>query len=301
MKRIVVALFLALPLLAQQDPASRVAADAMVLDRVAEASKRDLPVELLQRIVAQDIEWLRVPRADGTYEYASYERFEAGRTAQDFSIQPRGGEIHTVEARGAFIYRVIIESPSRRMMVAKNRPVWIERVDIDYLPQGSQRSETQVIEVKALLQPGEVRPFDIPVVARQATVRIHARAEEKSGYGNIVVSLVQARIVDSPNSPYADAVTSAKAIQRALGNNDVPSIRAMAARLRDSLNPAVLSTPARPTAAAPQIAVTPQRDAATDLELYTELQLIEDLLTGNESERREGLDKLHQLVRRLRR
>ena len=299
MKRILFALVLALPLFAQ-DPAARVAADAMVLDRVAEASKRDLPVDLLGRIITQDIEWLRVPRADGTYEYASYERFEAGRTSQDFSIQPRGDSMQTVETRGAFIYRVIIESPSRRMMVAKNRPVWLERVDIEYLPQGSQRSETQVLEVKALLQPGEVRPIDIPVVARQATVRIHARAEEKTGYGNIVVSLVQARIVDSPNSPYADAVASAKAIQRALGNNDVPSIRAMAARLRDTLNQGVLATPVRPSAP-PPVAVTPQRDAATDLELYTELQLIEDLLTGNDSERREGLDKLHQLVRRMRR
>ena len=41
-------------------------------------------------------------------------------------------------------------------------------------------------------------------------------------------------------------------------------------------------------------------DAATQLELQTELQLIEDLLTGSESERREGLDKLHQLIRRMR-
>jgi hypothetical protein len=31
-----------------------------------------------------------------------------------------------------------------------------------------------------------------------------------------------------------------------------------------------------------------------------ELQSIEDLLTGNESEKRSGLDKLHQLVRKLR-
>lgn len=299
MKRIVFAIALALPMFAQ-DPATRVAADAMVIDRVAEASKRDLPADLLGRIIAQDIEWLRVPRADGTYEHASYERFEAGRTSHDFSIQPRN-EMQVAESRGAFIYRVIVESPSRRLVVAKNRPVWLERVDIEYLPQGSQRSETQVIEVKAMLQPGEVRPFDIPVVARQATVRVHARAEEKTGYGNIVVALVQARIVDNPNSPYADAVNAAKAIQRALGNNDIPSIRAMAARMRDSLNPAVLATPVRATTAAPQIAVTPQRDAAADLELYTELQLIEDLLTGSESERREGMDKLHQLVRRLRR
>lgn len=295
---------LAATALVAQSPTERVAIDAAVIDRVAEASKRDLPTDLLQRIITQDIEWLRVPRPDGTYEYASYERFEAGKTTHDFSIQPKGDDrLQTVEARGAFIYRVILESPSRRLLLVKNRPVYVERVDIEYMPQGSSRSETQVLEVKALLQPGEVRPIDIPVVARQATVRVHARADEKNGYGNIVVSLVQARIVDSPQSPYADAITAAKGIQRALGSKDVPSIRAMAARMRDSLHPGVLSTPAR---IEPRVAVTPlpateaKPDTASELELYTELQVIEDLLTGNEAERRDGMDRLHQLVRRMR-
>jgi hypothetical protein len=308
MKRVLLAVTIlaATTLAAQQRPDERVAIDAAVIDRVAEASKRDLPVGLLQRIITQDIEWLRVPRTDGTYEYASYERFEAGRETHDFSIQPKGDKTQTVEARGAFIYRVILESPSRRLMVVKNRPVYIERVDIEYLPQGSSRAETQSVEINALLQPGEVRPIDIPVVARQVTVRVQARADEKSGYGNIVVSLVQARIVDNPQSPYAGPLASARAIQRALANNDVPSTRAMAARMRDALNPAVLATAVRPDTRV--VTVTPlppspqeaKTDSATELERYTEMQLIEDLLTGNEAERREGMDKLHQLVRRMR-
>jgi hypothetical protein len=145
-----------------------------------------------------------------------------------------------------------------------------------------------------------VKPFDIPVVARQATVRVHARADENTGYGNLVVSLVQARIVDAPNSPYAGAIAAAKAIERGLKNNDLPSIRAMAARLRDSLHPGVVATPARvdPRPSAAVVDVRP--DPAEQLELHTELQVIEDLLTGSEAERREGLDKLHQLVRRMR-
>ena len=44
----------------------------------------------------------------------------------------------------------------------------------------------------------------------------------------------------------------------------------------------------------------PAADTATRLELQTELQLIEDLLTGTDTERREGLDKLHQMIRRIR-
>jgi hypothetical protein len=47
--------------------------------------------------------------------------------------------------------------------------------------------------------------------------------------------------------------------------------------------------------------VTAATDTAAQVEMQTELQLIEDLLTGNEAERREGLDKLHQLIRKMRR
>src|SRR6185436_8935001 len=66
---------------------SKVADDGLVIDRVAEASKRDLPRDLLKRIVNEDIDILRGKRQDGSYQYATYERFEAGRNTQSFSIQ----------------------------------------------------------------------------------------------------------------------------------------------------------------------------------------------------------------------
>ncbi len=143
-----------------------------------------------------------------------------------------------------------------------------------------------------------MRPLDLPVIARQVTARVIATAEKEGGYGNVDVSLVQARIVDLPSSPYADAVTSAKSLLRALENNELAAIRTGAQRLRDSLggSGAVAVIAARPVAANNNTTV----DRASQLELQTELQLIEDLLTGSEAERREGLDKLHQLIRRLR-
>jgi hypothetical protein len=295
----------ALVLLAQVNVA-RVADDAIVLDRVAEMSKRDLPSDLLKRMVNEDIDLLRGKRADGTFEYATYERLEANRTTDSFSINPSDDEkLRTVEMRGAFVYRVILDSPSRRMLVTRNRPVWVERVDVEYLPVGSTVTKTHSVAVGALLQPGEVRPIDLPDVARQATVRVHARTQEKSGYGNVSIALVHARVVDRADSPYADAVSSAKAVLRALDNNDVPSIRAMARRMGELLGAAPRATIATGTVAAPAgrtVDVTASRlEPTPSVEIYLELQAIEDLLTGSEAERREGLDRLHQLVRRLRR
>jgi len=104
-----------------QTPISRVADDGLVIDRVAEASKKDLPTDLLKRIVNEDIELLRGKRPDGSYDYAKYERFESGRVVKSFSINDRKDRMETVENRGAWIYRIVVEVPTRRMLVRKNR------------------------------------------------------------------------------------------------------------------------------------------------------------------------------------
>lgn len=289
-----------------QSPATRVADDALVIDRVAEMSKRDLPTDLLKRLINEDIEMLRGRRPDGSYEYASYERFEAGKINRSFSIQPRTDRMETLEMSGSNIYRVLIDVPSRRLVVRKNRSVWIERVDVDFVAEGTTLSQQKTFEVKAWLQPGEIRPIDLPAIARQATAKVVATVEAKGGYGNLEVSLVQAKIVDNPDSPFAEGVNQAKAVLRALEKNDVPSLRATAQRLREALGGRATTTAAvLPRPAASEMTVTaPRAEAMPDrgarLEMQSELQLIEDLLTGTDTERREGLDRLHQLIRRLR-
>ena len=299
MKRALWILFLTTTLQAQQNVIQRVAEDAIVFDRVAQASKRDLPRDLLKRIVDEDIDLLRGKRADGTYEHATFERFDSGRINGSFSIQPRGEDkTETVEVKGDWVYRVVLEVPGRRMLVRKNLPVWVERVDIDYVGERGTQNERESVEIKQWLKPGEFRPVDFPDVARRATVRIAARAEETTGYGNLNVSLVKARIVDNADSPYADAVASAKAVQRALENGDVPSIRAMAQRMRSTVGDAlpVVTRRAEPAPAPETAAAAP----APRPEIHGELQAIEDLLTGTDQERREGMDRLHQLIRRMR-
>lgn len=299
MKWIAIAL-LATAAAAQQPqvPAARIADDAKVVDRVAEASKGDLPRDLLRRIVNEDIELLRGHRADGTYVYASYERMEASRVAEAYSIQPSSDDrLQKIDVRGEFAYRLTVGLPLRRMMVTKNRPLYIENVEIEYIPQGSSQTKVVNTPVKALMEAGETRNFDLPDIGRQATAHVYARATKDGGYGNIVVTLIEAKVFDNADSPYADAVNSAKAILKALDHSDVPSIRSMAARMESDLRvpaPAVASGSSIDVSAVPAVAPAVQPD------VYSELQAIEDLLTGNDAERRTGLDKLHQLLRRLR-
>lgn len=292
-----------------QTPVARVADDAKVVDRVAEVSRRDLPRDLLRRIVNEDIDLLRGKRADGTYQYANFERLEASRKSDSYSVQGRKeDELQKIEINGEFAYRLIVEVPSRRLLVTKNRPVYIDRVELDYVPQGSSSRKTQTIPVEAWVQPGEVKPIDLPEIARQVTARVYARADKETGYGNISLTLIQARVVDDPNSPYADAVASEKSILKGIDNGDVASIRALAKRIQQSL---ATAAGRQPEPATRTIEVTAPRPSSTEsrsvtleptptVEIYLELQVIEDLMTGSEGERREGLDRLHQLVRRLR-
>lgn len=299
------ALALAVMTAAAQVPAARVADDAKVLDRVAQASKKDLPRDLLRRIVDEDVDLLRGKRSDGTYQYAGYERLEGGRVDESFSVQPKeSDQFAKLSVRGDNVYRLVIALPSRRLLVTKNRKLYVDRVEIEAIPQGGSSAKTQSVPVGAWLEPGSSKTIELDEIARHATANVFARGDKDAGYGNVNLTLVQAKIFDNPDSPYADSVSSLKAIQRALDNDDIGSIRAMASRIQTNLRTAE-SSPARTidviaprveTVAAPAAAAP----ASASADLVRELQEIEDLLTGTEAERRQGTDRLHQLLRRMR-
>ncbi len=271
-------------------PAAQIALDAHVVDRVAEVSKKDLPNDLLRRIVENDIELLRGKRSDGSYAYATYDRMEAARHEQSYSIDD-AKKSSRLELRGPWIYRLVITVPARKLLLAHNRHVFVERIEVEYMPEGSASSKVQSLDVNAYVEPGQTRNVDLDQIGRQATARVYVHADP-DGYGNIELALLEAKIFDNPDSPYADAVSSEKALLRALEKSDIPSIRAMAQRVAADLEPS-----GKPAAAS--VEVTATRAEAPDI--AAELQTIEDLLTGTEAERRQGLDRLHQLLRRLRR
>jgi hypothetical protein len=284
-----------------QVPGARVAADARVLDRVAEASRNDLPRDVMKRIVNEDIDLLRGKRADGTYQYASYDRMEAGRKSDTLSVDPERKD-SVLELRDNFAYRLIVSVPSRRMLLAKNHHVFVDHIELELLPEKTSQKKFQTVKVEAWIEPGDSKTFDLDEIGRQAIARVYAHAE-KGGYANVTLTLIEARIFDEPSSPYADAVESAKAISKAIDHSDVASIRAMSQRISGRLQADSAAAPsnipetisARP--ATSQMEVTAAR---SDAETGAELQAIEDLLTGTEAERRQGLDRLHQLLRRLR-
>jgi hypothetical protein len=300
---------------ATSDPVllTQVADDARAIERLAQVSKRgELPRELVKRIVNEDIDQLRGKRSDGTYLYATFERVESGRIENDYSVQATAEDkVAKLELKGQFVYRLLVEVPNRRMLVTKNRHVWVERVELEYIPQNSSGSKIQSIPVQAWLDPGSSKTFDFDEVGRQATVRVLARGDKEQGYANVVLTLLKARVTDLPGSPYADMMANEKALLKALEADDLSSIRNVAARIHESLAGSrpqgFVTAEATPAArsidvVAPRPSETPATatQATPNADVYVELLAIEDLLTGSESERREGTDKLHQLLRKLR-
>jgi hypothetical protein len=275
---------------------ARVSDDAKAIDRVVEISRgHDVPNDILRRLVNEDLDLLRGRHADDTYDFASYERLEASRITDSFSVEPTGEDKLTrVETKGDFVYRIVLDVPNRRMIVTRNRPVFVDRLEVESIPMASSSKTTKTIDVKAWLQPGGSKVIDLDAIDRHATVRIFARTDSKNGYGNIDTVLIQARVFDNPDSPYADAVSSMKAIQKALDRGDNASTRAMAQRIVADLQPMQIG---RPPVATVDVTAPP---IAAPADLQSELVAIEDLLTGSETERRQGVDRLHQLIRRLR-
>lgn len=291
---------------AADEIARRVADDAKVIRRIAEVSRRDFPEELVGRIIEEDLELLRGKRADGTYAYARYEREEGGRESDRFAIRGRNeSQLDTASFSTLSVHRVIVSVPNRRLLVARNRRVFVDRVDIDYTPFEGRR-DTKQWDVRSWIDVGESKSFDLPEISKRAKVTVHAHVDgADGGPATIEIAAIAPRLVDNADSPYAEAVRAIKSLGGAAKKRELAQVKSGSARLLtalgDAASPAVDAVPSIPVIATDsRERPSSMLESMPQIEIYLELQRIEDLLTGSESERRDGLDALHQLIRRLR-
>lgn len=275
--------------------------DAKVVLRILEATEKDLPRDLMQKIVEEDIDILRGRQNDGTYLYANYVAEEADRKEKGFTI-PAGAELVQSTLTGDASYAVLLKVPGRRFMVRRNQQVYIDRVDLDLTPASSgMPSRVESIEIGTWVAPGSERLVTFPHIARTARVTVHSRTDKEAGPASLQVILLVPRLSDDPRSPWYRPVENAKVLLREIGNRDRTKIES-AARLiaGDPLLtvPTVAATTRRDSWSSPEIG--PDVLPSESEELYIELRRIEELLSGNEFDRRQGQDMLQQLVRRLR-
>lgn len=209
-----VLLLLALPSLAL-DPATTpdkniemLANDLHALGRVTSVAK-DLPDsrQVLLAIIDSDVETLRVARGDGTYQWASLQREEGGRARDEKTIEHvyTEKELRYVTVSAPNGYRVEVIVPRKRGTFAANNRVWVRNVLVDSTAFDGKTSHHE-IPVNQWVNPGDATGVPLPEIGKSVKATAELGVESGSKAAVAEVAVLQAKLVDDPNSPYFPAV-----------------------------------------------------------------------------------------------
>jgi transposase-like protein len=244
MKRaLVITLFFACTVFAQEQPdpnLEMLANDLHAVGRVAAVAENlNQSRQVLLAIVDNDIRTLRQPREDDTYRWASLQREEGGRVTDEKTIehvhtQP---ELRYVTLTGANGYRVEVSAPRKRGTFAANNRVWVRNVIADITGFDGKVTHHE-IPVNAWVNPGDANGVPLPDIGKsvKATVELGVESGEKQAVAQ--VALLQAKLVDDPNSPYFPAVQRLLQIRELAAARDINR-----GNLRTAVDEALLSLP----------------------------------------------------------
>ncbi len=182
--------------------------DLHALGRVTSVAK-DLPEsrQILLAIADSDIDTLRMPRGDGTYQWASLQREEGGRVKDEKTVEQVSTEkeLRYVTVTGPNGYRVEVTLPRKRGTFAANNRVWVRNIIVDSTAFDGKTSHHE-IPVNAWVNPGDATGVPLPEIGKSVKATAELGVESGSKAAVAEVSLVQAKLVDDPNSPYYPAV-----------------------------------------------------------------------------------------------
>ena len=195
--------------------------------------------QVLLAIVDSDINTLRGPRDDGTFRWASLQREEGGRVRDEKTIEHvyTESELRYITLTGANGYRVEVSVPRKRGTFAANNRVWIRNVLVDSTAADGRTSHHE-IPVNAWVNPGDANGVALPDIGKsvKATVELGVESGNKAAVAE--VALVQAKLVDDPQSPYFPAVKRLLEIRDLADDRDINR-----GNLRNAIDEALLSLP----------------------------------------------------------
>jgi hypothetical protein len=322
MRRLSLAIFLAalsLTSLAQNAPAmprdekvEQVVSDLRALARVAELTE-DLgrSRQVMLAIADSDIESLRERRDDGTYRWASLQREEGGRVRDEKTIEHVHSEkeLRYVTISGANGYRVEVTVPRKRGTFAANNRVWVRNVIVESTGFDGKVAQHE-IPVNAWVNPGDATGVPLPEIGKSVKATVELGVESGSKQAVAEVALVQAKLVDDPNSPYFPAVKRLQQIR------DLTAARDMnRGHIKNAIDEAVLAAPgelerrtaeqARAAEERRQLAASGMTKGAIALgdatpDVLNELTAIATMLGGTLPEQSDARARLQMLIETLR-
>lgn len=163
--------------------------------------------QVLLAIIDHDIREVRMPREDGTYQWASLQREEGGRVRDEKTIEHvyTEKELRKVTVAGPNGYRVEVNVPKKRNALSANNRVWVATVHAE-ITGFDGKVTMHDVTVNKWVNPGDSEGGPLPVIGKSVKATVELGVESGSKVAVAEVALVQAKLVDDPNSPYFPAV-----------------------------------------------------------------------------------------------
>jgi hypothetical protein len=148
-----------------------------------------------------------MPREDGTYQWASLQREEGGRVKDEKTIEQvyTEKELRHVMVTGANVYRVEVNVPKKKGTFSANNRVWIGGVHAE-ITGFDGKVTMHDLTLNRWVNPGDSDGEPLPTIGKSVKATVDLGVESGNKQAVAEVALVQAKLVDDPNSPYFPAV-----------------------------------------------------------------------------------------------
>lgn len=195
--------------------------------------------QVLLAITDANVETLRGPRGDGTYQWASLQREEGGRVTDEKTIEHvhTERELRYITLTAANAYRAEVTVPRKRGTFAANNRVWVRNVIVDATGFDG-RTMHHEMPVNAWVNPGDATGVPLPDIARSAKVTFELGVESGNKAAVAQAALVQAKLVDDARSAYYPAVVKLLQIRELAAARDLNR-----GALKNTIDEAILALP----------------------------------------------------------
>ena len=195
--------------------------------------------QVLLAITDANVETLRGPRGDGTYQWASLQREEGGRVTDEKTIEHvhTEQELRYITLTAANAYRAEVTVPRKRSAFAANNRVWVRNVIVDATGFDG-RTMHHEMPVNAWVNPGDATGVPLPDIARSAKVTFELGVESGNKAAVAQAAVVQAKLVDDAKSAYYPAVVKLLQIRELAAARDMNR-----GALKNTIDEAILALP----------------------------------------------------------
>jgi len=196
------------PAMPRDEMTDMVARDLHAVGRVASlAQNLGDTKQVMLAIVDDDIKTLRMPRDNGTYQWASLQREEGGRVKDEKTIEQvyTEKELRHVTVTAPNAYRVEVNVPKKRNAFSANNRVWVANVHAE-ITGFDGKVTMHDVQVNNWVNPGDSEGGPLPLIGKSVKATVDLGVESGNKVGVAEVALVQAKLVDDPASPYFPAV-----------------------------------------------------------------------------------------------